>query len=283
MKIIKKIGGALASILLILPFGIKPILAGDGEVQLRGFHIRTTHIAVQKEKLLLVHPLVITQISDVHICDWVGEGQVRALVDVMKENPSDLIIFTGDLIDANRAYSGKLEVLGGMLSELHAPLGKYAVLGNHDVTERRMALCTHLLNTSGFRILSGELAKVKVGNQYLKLAGLIDKDSSRYDTAILDQLSARTYNIVLNHRPDLIETYRDAHFDLQLSGHSHGGQVIIDGQPMATTPLGTKYLDGHYILGNRKHLIVNRGIGYSRAPVRIDCPPTIDVIILSNT
>lgn len=272
---------------LFLCFFVVPIAATmlpsqEDEYSIEDFTIRTTPITVPTSKLKLDKPLTIIQFSDLHISPWVGPEEVQSLVDIINLLPKDIIIFTGDLIDANFTYPGDLQEFIPILSQLSAPLGKYAVLGNHDVTRDRLDISSQLLTDSSFDTLNNESVEIEFNNQSFNIVGLIDYGSEHYSTEILNSLLPNTYNIVLNHRPDLIESYLDANFDLQLSGHSHGGQIVINQTPLATTPFGSKYIDGLYTFEGSKQLLVNRGIGYSRVPIRLNSPSTIDIIILSN-
>ena len=243
-------------------------------------NLRVTQLPTPLENLEA--PIKLVLFSDLHMCDWITLEQVETIVTTINALEPDCIFFTGDLFDANTTYSGSYEDLTPLLTKLQATYGKYAVLGNHDVTKNMTGIAKNILEKSGFTILTNTMATLEVANQKLTLAGVIDKDDKSYKTTIIDSLPKDTYNIFLNHRPDLIDTYDTTQIDLQLSGHSHGGQIVLDGTALGTTPYGEKYIDGLYTINDTTTLLVNRGIGYSRMPIRLNCPATIDLLYLTT-
>lgn len=260
-----------------------------------GLTIRST--SIETDLLNLQKPLKIVLFSDLHISDWLKVSELEKIIQTINSLSPDLIVFTGDLIDANISFTENKEDVVNVLKKLSSKYGKVAILGNHDVVPRMKNISEEILTAAGFNLLKNDIysfnlqsdintTKTKeyssASNTSVNIYGLIDIDSKSYSTKILDKLNPKEFNIILNHRPDLIDEYIKLPFSLQLSGHSHAGQVVgKDGVPLGTTPYGNKYIDGLFKFDN-KYLLVNRGIGYSRLKIRINAPSTIDLIYLKK-
>ena len=221
--------------------------------------------------------LRIVQISDVHLSPYTLRHRVRQLVDRIREINPDLIVSTGDLVDPGiareRAYAGLWE-------GLRPPLGKYAVLGNHEFyTGLDAALSFH--REAGFRLLREQAARVTPA---LTLAG-VDDPAGGYMGAVslarearaLDPAPGDSFVVLLKHQP-VVDPRSLGCFDLQLSGHTHGGQIFPFG-------LAIRFLypfeSGLHALGKRSLLYVTRGAGTWGPPLRFLAPPEITLIVLT--
>ncbi len=215
-------------------------------------------------------------ISDVHLGLQVGEGKLAQIRAVALEEQPDMILCGGDLADGT---SDHLEQFEPMLKELHAPMGKYAVLGNH---EFYIGLQNSLkfFKDSGFRTLRGE--GVLVGEKIL-IAGVDDPAARRFndlrgldEDAALEPAGADTTVILLKHQPDLREESL-GRFDLQLSGHTHGGQIV----PFNLfVRLAHKHSRGLVDIPGRGQLYVSRGTGTWGPKLRFLSPPEVTIITL---
>ena len=214
----------------------------------------------------------IVQISDVHLGLMVGkEGLSRILAKVTALKP-DLIVSTGDLLD------GQMDGVRGLdreLAELNPPLGKYAVLGNHEAFAG-VAPAVSFTTRCGFRLLREEWAAV---TPYLTVAGVDDPAVRRKgatDAALLASLPAESYALLLKHRPQVDKGF-PGHFDLQLSGHVHKGQIFPFN---LVTHLAYPVKMGLSEAVGGSLLYVSRGTGTWGPPIRFLAPPEITVIDL---
>ncbi|WP_459503569.1 metallophosphoesterase [Bacillus sp. C1] len=234
------------------------------------------------------HDLKIVQFSDTHFGPNFSHKQQQMLVDKMNELKPDIVVFTGDLIDKFGEYAAEKARSQAILSQIRAPLGKYAVFGNHDRGGGGGYLYKGYMEKAGFTVLNNEMKKVKAANgDSITISGLDDFLLGKPNIhSTLQQLRKEDFNLLLVHEPDVADQIAQYPVDLQLSGHSHGGQVQIPFVgPIITTSLANKYIEGLYsIEGKCKalQLYVNRGIGTTRMPVRFFSKPEISVFTLKN-
>lgn len=223
----------------------------------------------------------IIQFSDLHLGFHLHAKDLPPLVETINRLQPGLICFTGDLLDhpinwTERAAAAKA------LAELHAPYGKYAVLGNHD---GRPEDVESMLSEAGFRVLRNGLARLEHPDGAFCIAGVEDSIKGIPDLAgALQGSRDEEFKLLLAHCPDYAITAASFPVDLQLSGHSHGGQVRIPFYGHVVTPLEAKhFVQGMYSLNDGKlQLYVNRGIGVSMLPVRFFCRPELTVMTLRS-
>ena len=226
----------------------------------------------------------IAQISDLHADNWMTPGRVSRLVDLINAEEPDLVLITGDFATYSPLSSKIRHVpdLVAPLKRLHAPDGSFAVLGNHDhKTDARTVRC--VLAASGVNELHNAVLTLRRGGESLYLCGVDDlkEGAPRLDLA-LERLSEEGAAVLLAHEPDFAdESVAPGRFDLQLSGHSHGGQV---GVPLLRYPflpkLSRKYPSGLYRVGDM-FLYTNRGLG-AHPRFRFNCRPEITVFTLRS-
>lgn len=218
-------------------------------------------------------------VSDTHLGLYFGPPELARVVEAVNRLVPDAICFAGDLLDT-RSSPGVLGQAVPLLTELKAPAGKYAVLGNHDY-RRDARQVIRELSRGGFRVLINEHAVLEKSQARLYLIGLDDILEGRPNlTTATEGIPAGACRILLVHEPDYANETKKYDLDLQLSGHSHGGQVrlpIIG--PLAGSKLGKKYPTGLYRVGNL-FLYTNRGLGTTVLPVRFFCRPEITMLIL---
>lgn len=171
-----------------------------------------------------------------------------------------------------------------MCSQLRAPFGQFAVLGNHDAFGTRKVV-TKGLTQSGFHVLHNEHIVLTQGTDKLYIAGIDDPWVGKADIAqALLHIPEEACTILLAHEPDFADDFCKLPIDLQLSGHSHGGQVRLPFVgALYTPPHGSKYSSGLYQLPNSQlQVYTTRGIGVTRMPVRFNCRPELTVITLHS-
>jgi hypothetical protein len=221
--------------------------------------------------------LRLAQLSDLHISQYTTAGDIdRAATLAMRQSP-DLLVLTGDFIW--REVWEYAEHLVEPLRSLHAPLGVYAVLGNHDHWEGA-ALAARVLAEAGVTLLVNQSQRLPV-DAPLWLVGLDDVWERKHDMATaLAEAPDDECKLLLVHEPDYADEAARYPVDLQLSGHSHGGQINLPGYGRPVLPyLGQKYPAGLYQVGQLA-LYTNRGIGVIAPPVRLNCPPEVTLLTL---
>ena len=267
--------------------GAGAILAADGFVQSIHPHI------VRQEITLARLPrsfdgFTITQLSDFHYEDHFSVVPIRKAVGMVNGLRPDLIVLTGDFVTVpvfNRAgflrKSAETAIpCAALLAELRGP--KYAILGNHD-SMANPPLIVRALQDHAIPVLRNWSMPLERGEGRIWLAGIDDvlQGTPRVDLA-LRGIPPDEVTILLAHEPDFADEASLRPVDLQLSGHSHGGQVWIPGIGAPWLPaLSRKYPRGLYRVGNLT-LYTNMGIGTIRVPVRINCPPEVTLITLRS-
>jgi len=230
----------------------------------------------------------IAQLSDFHYEEHFSAVPIRKAVGMVDALKPDLIALTGDFVTVplfDNAASLKAAVktaepCAQLLSTLQAPFGKFAILGNHD-GEAGPARIAAALKSLGIPVLRNQSVPLERGTDRIWLAGIDDVLRGYPDLgATIEKIPANETTILLAHEPDFADESSLSPIDLQLSGHSHGGQVWIPGIGAPwLPPLSRKYPRGFYRVGNLS-LYTNIGIGTIRAPIRINCQPEITLITL---
>ncbi|NQX69981.1 metallophosphoesterase [Paenibacillus alba] len=223
----------------------------------------------------------IVHFSDLHLGFYSNLAHLSELVEQVRELKPDLICFTGDLVDRSIAYMPEAV---SILSQLRAPYGQYAVLGNHDAFGNRSAV-TRGLSQAGFRVLHNEHIVIQKGMDKLHIAGVDDPWVGKPDIrAALLHIPEDACTILLAHEPDFADEYSRFPVALQLSGHSHGGQIRLPFfGALYTPPHGSKYTAGLYQVPNSLlQVYTTRGIGMTRFPLRFNCRPELTVMTLQT-
>jgi predicted MPP superfamily phosphohydrolase len=214
----------------------------------------------------------IVQISDLH-CD-AGPGNEERAVDIINDLKPDIVVVTGDCL--NRASAGPR--LQAMLRRLDAPLGKFAVKGNLEIS-RWSGI--DILHDTGFRWLDRDTVAVEKGGETIAVSGLSFDPPHAWPDLLKGSVGEDRFDVFLFHTPDLIEDIRGLGVDLYLCGHTHGGQVALPGYGALVTfsKFGKKYESGKYEVDGTI-LYVNRGLGMEPRPapqVRLCSRPEIAV------
>ena len=250
--------------------------------------IESTKISLQLPRLPSeFHGYRLVQISDLHADDWMTPQRLSEVVRLVNEQRPDLISITGDFVTSESSIPGPLRDfyadLSKVLGALESKDGTVATLGNHDHWTGAEQIRT-VIREGGVTDISNRLRTLRRDGSELHVAGVDDvmEGKDRLDT-VLDELPASGAAILLAHEPDFADaSAATGRFDLQLSGHSHGGQVRLPllGPPILPT-LARKYPAGSYKIGGM-FLHTNRGIGMLAPRVRFNCRPEITIFTLQS-
>jgi uncharacterized protein len=229
--------------------------------------------------------LRIAQISDIHYGDFLGEAHVTEVVRRTNELRPDLVVITGDFVTSG---GGKKKRFGAIeappcakvLSGLRSQFGSFAIMGNHDAGSDPNYI-TSALEHVGIRVLRNASFPIERDGGRLWLAGTDDvlERAARVDLTFHGIPHGEPV-VALVHEPDFADVIAKQGAVLQISGHSHGGQVRIPllGAPVLP-PMARKYPLGWYRVRGMQ-LYTNPGVGVINLPIRFDCPPEITAFTL---
>ena len=245
--------------------------------------------------------LTATIIADVHVGEpYMPLRRVEEIVAAANALGSDLILLLGDYGAGHRFVTRPVSMreCAGAFRSLEAPLGVYAILGNHDwwddltaqANRRGPVIARRELEAAGIPVLENDAIRLDKDGRPFWLLGLGDQLAllGRPLTGVddLDGTLARLTDdapaILLAHEPDIFPQV-PGRVALTLSGHTHGGQVRLFGySPIVPSGYGNRYAYGH-VVENGRHLIVSGGLGTSIMPVRFGVPPEIVHLTLGGT
>jgi uncharacterized protein len=217
-------------------------------------------------------------LGDVHHGPFVPLGYVEHVVALAQSLEPDLVCFVGDYVHNGARY---IDPCWDVLSGLRAKLGRFAVLGNHDHWDGAEAT-RRALQRSAVPELRNRGEWVRRGGARLRVAGLGDIMEDEQDLgAALGDATLDDPVLLLVHEPDAVESIRDPRVGLVLSGHTHGGQIVIPGYgaPVIPSRYGQKYAEG-LVRGPTTRVFVTRGVGTISPPVRLFCRPEIALLTL---
>ena len=222
----------------------------------------------------------IAQISDIHVDKKMSRQYLTRLFKLVNQQQPDLIALTGDYVTkGSEKFIPKLATL----SQLKSKDKTVAVLGNHDYASYTHNQATkEILQQTKVLNLANAVYSLKRGTAMLHIAGVDDVWERKDDlNAVLQQLPVDGAAILLAHEPDFADiSAATGRFDLQISGHSHAGQVRLPfSEPIILPQLGRKYYSGIYIVGDMIQY-TNRGIGSTHLHLRFNSRPEITVFTL---
>jgi uncharacterized protein len=230
----------------------------------------------------------IVQFSDTHLGFHYDLKQFKKMLSQISSLKPDIIFFTGDLMDAPNQYPLTEEIVP-LLKNLEAPFGKYSIYGNHDHGGYGSDIYKNIMKLADFKLLLNASDQVQLlDGSSIYVLGIDDAMLGRpnFESA-MEKVPGETYKILLSHAPDLADYAVDYGIQLQLSGHSHGGQIQIPFVgALITPPYAKNYREGFYELNEAKNpltLYVNRGIGTTRLPFRFLSKPEITLFTLHST
>jgi predicted MPP superfamily phosphohydrolase len=227
----------------------------------------------------------IALLSDFHYDPLYSVHPLKAAIAMVNGLSPDLIALTGDFVtspwfSANAKGAAAAEPCAELLRQMHAPHGLWAVLGNHDFfTDAKRV--TSALRAAGIQVLINQSTAIEANGVRFWLGGVNDLLGGRADlNATLRPISSGEATILMAHEPDYADFVARHPIDLQLSGHTHGGQVRLPLLgPLYLPDLGKKYVSGLYKVGDLT-LYTNPGLGTVQIPVRLNCPPEITLLTI---
>jgi uncharacterized protein len=230
-------------------------------------------------------PLRIAFLSDFHLGSHAGDvARLAAIVEEAASHKPDLVLHGGDFVNMQPFGGGRIppRTVASILARLDAPLGRFAVLGNHDYTYGADAVAAALM-AEGIALLSDERRTLQHEDNAFDVIGIPDAREMRAQgKALLAEMSGDRPTIILAHDPDWFR-YVPAGPHLMLAGHTHGGQIrfpVVGALRNASrAPLRWTY--GH-IVEEGRHLYVTGGLGTSAIPLRIGVPPEYAIIDISG-
>jgi predicted MPP superfamily phosphohydrolase len=236
------------------------------------------HLVMKSHKIPEgVHKVRVAQVSDIHLGIIVRDKLLSRVIKKVNAEKPDIVVSTGDLVDGTTRHINHLIEI---LKNIHAPLGRYAVMGNHEIYGGAEQTA-EFIEKSGFTLLRGEGLAV---NGMINIAGVDFKggetgksthvSSHKSEAEMLSKLPDDLFTILLKHRAS-VDTESLGLFDLQLSGHTHKGQIF----PVS---LATMFLfqfhAGFTKLPKGSTIHVSRGTGTSGPPIRFLSRPEITII-----
>ena len=286
--------GAFSASTTAYGFGIEPVL-----------RLRVARYDISPPQWPAGFPLKIAVVADVHACDpWMSLQHIEAIVERTNALQADIIVMLGDYVAGHRHVTRRIPAgeWAPVLAGLKAPLGVHAILGNHDWWEdktvqregRGVTVARRALEAAGIPVYENDARRLSKDGRPFWLAGLGDQlaymPALRFRpvrrigvddlTATLAKVTDDAPVILLAHEPD-VAVRVPARVALQLSGHTHGGQIRLFGwSPVAPTRYD-KFVYGY--TRTNCDVIVSGGLGCSIMPFRLGVPPEIVLVTLGGT
>lgn len=267
---------------LLATFGtaLYSVLIEPNWLHLRRYEVEIPDLPPELDGFKLGH------LSDTHYGPLIGLGHIRRAIGLLNAEQPDLIVHTGDFVHHTPAA---IPEGIGVMSACRARLGTLAVLGNHDHWEGAPA-CRAELARHNLRLLDNDRVFVssrglqsEPGPDCLAICGVGDLWEGVVDPdRALREVPDGCPRILMSHNPDVAELIEPRHrFHLQLSGHTHGGQVSFPGvgPTMVPSRYGARYAGG-LVQGPHWPVLISRGVGMVMIPVRFRVPPEVSLITL---
>lgn len=267
--------GLFACLLVIIIIAINAIMIAPKKINIRFETLTSTAIGENLNDITIVF------FSDLHYNNFITEERTLNIINKINELHPDIVLFGGDLIDhpsENILDQTEYDFIIEQLSNIEAPLGKYAVVGNHDAeSENTLAQFRDIMRISDFEVLINQAIQIRNGGQdYFNLIGI---DTMANGTPNIDasyqNISPLAYTVALSHTPDLFDSVPKDLTNYMLSGHSHGGQIYIPLVGSFYKPYGAEYyFRGKHTVSNTT-LDITNGVGTTKEDVRLFAPAEI--------
>jgi predicted MPP superfamily phosphohydrolase len=252
--------------------GLSYRLGGHGRLEV------SRHEVVLAPERRLPRPLTFAFASDFHAGPTTHPALFDALLDQLRRERPDVLLLGGDYVSFDAA---NVKHLRGFLEEAVAPLGTYAVLGNHDVWNGS-AEVSAALAAAGVEVLVNRNMVLPAPFGQVSICG-IDDPWTGEPSAEATFLDAGPVRIFLMHSPDGLWRLQGQRFDLGFAGHTHGGQIVREnGRPLKrpSGPYSREYSHGRFEIPDNGPLFVGRGIGCAGIPLRVNADPELLICTL---
>jgi predicted MPP superfamily phosphohydrolase len=256
--------------------GAPLILTGYGALKTaRDYKVKRVEIPFKN----LPHSLdgfMIAQISDIHSGTFMNEDEMISIREIMNLQHPQIAVMTGDFVDTS---AREIEPVARVFSKLKTDYGIFGCMGNHDVFDN-YKFVSATMKDSGIVMLENGNKILRVNGDNLNLLGVNDSRLANLDNT-LNGVDPEGFKVLLSHRPEFFPQSFQNGIDLQLSGHTHGGQLGLNFFGISLSPMQIfhKYIYGLYKEAN-SYLYVNPGVGMVFAPIRIGIRPEITLITL---
>jgi predicted MPP superfamily phosphohydrolase len=268
--------------------------AGWGVVNKDNYEITYQKIRIKNLPQVL-KGTTITLVSDFHSGPYLKEDALRDYKDIINDLKSDLILIPGDITNSN---TDEAVSFANAFKDVKAKYGIYASLGNHDYFSDPNAIAEIVDNNTPIKVLRNNSKIIKVRGKEICILGIEDTRGSGggYDSIIMNYFNETinktrgklngkfdtTPKILLYHKPYLFKDIKDKKIDLMMSGHTHGGQIVLakfGNINLSMAAAVSNYVSGLYKEGDSQ-MYVSRGVGCVALPMRLNCPPEITQITL---
>ena len=264
--------------------------AGRGIAQ--GYQAAVIEELDYRHRLLngLDKPITLIHVTDLHFGLFMGTSELEKLVDRLNTIDGECLVITGDVFHSTRSA---VELATPLLKKLKSrKLGNFAVLGNHDFYAGA-SRSLYSLRRGGITVLRNRWIELQQGEFRAHLGGIDDplgnwiwgKDFPTFKELLSKAPPAPAVRILLSHRPGILPFASRSGIDLVLAGHTHGGQIILPtgrgDRGVSLASIASPYTHGWYS-DKETRMYLNRGIGLTFVPWRINCPPEIAVIRLKG-
>ena len=223
--------------------------------------------------------LRVCHLSDLHVGRHVSAEYVNRALGMAAGLEAQLVVLTGDYASYEWTF---IKSILPALGRLQAPLGVFAVLGNHDYMRAQRGPATRALKSAGVRVLENEAVKLTMAGATLHLVGIADPVTGHQDfDRAMEQVPPDGCKVFLAHTPDVIPAVNALHADLLLAGHTHGGQVNLPfiGPPVVPSAFGARFAAG-LAQYEGTPVFVTRGVGVIDPFLRFRCPPEVALLTL---
>ncbi len=249
------------------PARLARVLGGQRRIRILEYDVEATRPGLPRGTLRIGFA------SDFHAGPITHPALLAAACDALAALRPDLLLLGGDFVSLDAAAIGPL---AEWLGRVPAPLGRFAVLGNHDYWNGAQQVARRL-EAAGIRVLRNEAVQLPAPYHEVTLCGL-DDDLAGTPEPLARFAPRSEVRLLLMHGPSGLLAADGIPFALALCGHTHGGQIALPGgKPLLLPPgaLCRRYPGGRYQPGPGRTLIVSRGVGYSTVPVRAFSPPEV--------
>ncbi len=264
-------------------------LAGVGSTAVGYGFWEASQIRIRRQTISLeqlpkaFHNKTVAILADFHHGPFVGLPFIRSAVEIAVSLAADAYALVGDFAHKGTHTAEQLPPCLEVLSVLKAPLGVFAVPGNHDM-QNSGKIYREAIRTTPLTDLTNRAIRLELNGDALWFAGVDDLwwGQSNLPFALRDVPTGDPV-ILLAHNPDFAEVSPDSRVKLMLSGHTHGGQIYVPGLGTARLPsnYGDKYRGG-LVRGPTSQVFVSRGLGEAGVPLRLNCPPEINLLTLTS-